>query len=238
MPRPPAPSPSIPECRAKSRSSGRAIPQPPAPPGARRLIRSAAIRPFRASACRLHRPIVIGSCHVPGCSMILFPVGRSPRNARLAEAAHFAGDRGQSAVGGRDRHVRDVRARGVVARVAPRPYRPPDPGPRPRRRGGMSDRGYCYQPDVTVLRNRPTSGTPRRWRRRSACLSPNAFFRPYRRAIFNLAHLTAIQRPPVPGRLRLGERYPLGGGRQGRQPVPAAAVSSWTGMVGRFIAAS
>ena len=42
----------------------------------------------------------------------------------------------------------------MVAREAARPHCAPDRGPRPRRRGGMSDPNYCYPPDYIVLRNR------------------------------------------------------------------------------------
>ena len=56
-------------------------------------------------------------------------------------------DRGQSPEGGIDLHIRDVRA-------PPRPYSLPDPGPRPRRRGGKTGRNFCYPPDYINLRNR------------------------------------------------------------------------------------
>ena len=85
-------------------------------------------------------------------------------------------------------------ARGVAARAATRPYHPPDRGPRPRRRGGMRDRDYCYPPGYTVLRNRLNIRNASALEAAERELAAHRLLEPVPAGDFDLDHPEAIHR--------------------------------------------
>ena len=88
----------------------------------------------------------------------------------------------------------------------------------------MSDRDYCYPPDYTVLRNRLDIRDAPALEAAERALVAQRLLEPVPAGDFDLDHLKAIHPPPVPGRLCVGGRGPHRRDRQGREPIPAAAV--------------